>query len=257
MDELTKRFIAELEARGGVLLEQVGEDVYRVRLTAGEAIISLDNLRRDVARDGDLDAVARFVAAFAKAPRGVADWPQAQRGLRWALETRSIDLSSCVHEELTPQLAAVLCYTDEHEELVTWIGPSKLKGWKIDVAEAKRLALANMDALLADTAIEIDTVRGAQLGMLATHSVFKASLLLAPSLKARVEESLGWPLLAVAPCRDFAYLFVDDDLISPMGSTVIREHKDGGHPLSTEVLRVTDGGLEALGAFGPPPDTAS
>ncbi len=254
MNDINARFLRELEARGGEIVEELGADTFRVRLAQGEAIISLDNLRRDVERDGDLDAVADFVAAFSKAPRGLPDWPEAKQGLRWALETGAVDLSANVHEKTTRQLASVLCYADAHEQLITLLDVSQVEGWGIDVEAAKRFALSNMDELLAATQIEVDEVRGAPLGMLATHSVFKASLLLAPSLKQRVEQTLGWPLLAVAPCRDFAYLFADESLIGPMAGTVVREHNHSGYPLTTEVLRISDQGIEAIGAFGPSPE---
>lgn len=255
-DELTTKFSTELRARGGELVETLGEDTHRVRIgdeggEGGEAVVCLDNLRRELERGGDLDsAVETFVGRLLAVGRRIPDWPLAKPGLRWAFESRSVDLRLFVHRELTEQLAVVLAFSDEDEQLITLVSPPQLKRWGISLDEAQRFALENMDRLLAETEIEVDEVRGAQLGMLATHSAFKASLLLAPSLRARVIDTLGWPLLAVAPCRDFAYLFTDRDLLGPMAKTVVREHSDGAYPLSTEVLRIDDDGITAIGGFG-------
>lgn len=263
MDELTRRFEEALRAQGGEIVETLGDDAFRVRLPAGDAVISLENLRRDITRDGDGDAgdgdggrheaVDAFVAALGRAPRGLPGWPDARPGLRWALESRTLDLTDVVHEALTPQLAAVLCHVDDHEALASFVSPRTLEAWSLDRERARQHALENMAALLARTEIEVGEVRGAPLGMFSTPSIHKASLLLAPALKERVATAIGWPLLAVAPCRDFAYVFADESLIAPMAATVMREHQESGYPLTTEVLRIADDGLEAIGAFGPPP----
>lgn len=257
-DELTKTFLAELRRRGGDVVETLGTDTHRVRLRSGgdtdEAVVSLDNLRREVAHAGGAleGTVAAFVAALLDVGRRVPEWPLAARGLRWAFESRELDLRPFVHRELSQQLAVVLAFTDDDEELITLVSPPQLERWGVTLDEAKAIALENMDRLLGETEIEVDEVRGAKLGMLATHSPFKASLLLAPSLRARVVDRLGWPLYAVIPCRDFAYLFTDRALLGPMAKTVVREHADGAYPLSTEVLRIDDDTIAAIGAFGGP-----
>ena len=93
---------------------------------------------------------------------------------------------------------------------------------------------------------------GARLGILQLDSVFKAALLRAPSLREVVEPDLGWPVCAVAPCRDFLYLFREEDLqglVPLLAAIVTQEYETSGYPLTPEVLRVSDEGVLALGSY--------
>ena len=54
----------------------------------------------------------------------------------------------------------------------------------------------------------------------------------------------------VVPCRDFIYVLQEKSaLVNRIGSVVVREYKSSGYPLTTEVLRVSSDGIEAIGAF--------
>jgi hypothetical protein len=57
-------------------------------------------------------------------------------------------------------------------------------------------------------------------------------------------------VLVVIPCRDFIYVMPDQsELISRIGEVVVREFTTSGYPITTEVLRVSDEGIEAIGHF--------
>jgi hypothetical protein len=47
----------------------------------------------------------------------------------------------------------------------------------------------------------------AAVAMLTTELLSNASLLLAPTLREMIEDVIGWPVLAVAPDRDFVYMW--------------------------------------------------
>jgi hypothetical protein len=66
-----------------------------------------------------------------------------------------------------------------------------------------------------------------------------------------VEAQLGWPLRAVAPCRDFVYLFRDrdDSMLESLAAAVSHEHAGSPQPLTLEVLRIGDDGVEAIGEY--------
>jgi hypothetical protein len=145
-----------------------------------------------------------------------------------------------------------LAWTDPDETKIMLLAPETLARWSLTEREAWDGAGRRMDALLAKTPVVVDEVAGSRLGMLATDSVFKSSLIAAPSLRHIVEPALGWPLLAVAPCRDFVYLLPDDaqDLLGRLGGVVVREFNTSPYPLSPEVFRISDHGIQAIGRFG-------
>jgi hypothetical protein len=75
-------------------------------------------------------------------------------------------------------------------------------------------------------------------------------VIFAPSFRRFVETVLGWPVLVVLPCRDFIYVVADDSpLLGQMGSVVVNEFRASGYPITTEVLRISDDGIEAIGHF--------
>jgi hypothetical protein len=86
--------------------------------------------------------------------------------------------------------------------------------------------------------------------MIPVDSPYKASTIFATAFKQLVEPALGWPVLVVLPCRDFVYVIADGSpLVGKFGSVVVNEFKNSGYPITTEVLRVSDEGIEALGRF--------
>jgi hypothetical protein len=66
-----------------------------------------------------------------------------------------------------------------------------------------------------------------------------------------VQPKIGWPVYVVIPSRDFVYLFSvqDGELIPRIGSVVVEEYKESGYPLTTDVLEISDTGIEPIGTF--------
>jgi hypothetical protein len=87
--------------------------------------------------------------------------------------------------------------------------------------------------------------------MIPIDSALKASLIFAPAFRRFVEADVGWPVLVVIPCRDFIYLLAEQDqaLLGRMGGVVQKEFRESGYPITTEVLRLSDQGIEAIGKF--------
>ncbi len=202
---------------------------------------------RRVAEEPDaLEAELTSMVHAVGLPQG---WFVARSGVRLLLMAQSAVPDDSLHLPLTRTAAAALVHTDPDESLITFLKKGHLDTWMTDLQTAHEAALTGLDQALSGATLELDEARGHRLGMLATHSPFKASLLLAPSLKERVAEPLGWPILAVAPCRDFLYLFSDEALIPLLANTVMHELEGSAHPISAEVFRVGDEGLEAIGAY--------
>jgi hypothetical protein len=124
--------------------------------------------------------------------------------------------------------------------------------WGVSVEAACAAASTNQDRLL--DGIELETSSGRDrldtLGMIPVDSPYKASTIFAAAFKQLVQPVLGWPVLVVLPCRDFVYVIASDSpLIHKLGTVVVQEFKDSGYPITTEVLQVSDEGIEALGKF--------
>jgi hypothetical protein len=239
-----------LNRRGLVLAPTDDASRFRVSGPAvSELLISPDNIFRDVQRDGDLSALSAWVDELLAGPGGLPPYLVALSGLRITLEPARSDFGPSLCSQLTPGIAEVLA----------WLSAASLDLWHASAADVEQAARANMDRLLASAELVVEEVRGCTLAMLSIDSAFKASLLRAPSLRARVEPSLGWPICAVAPCRDFLYLFPEADqqtLIPMLAAVVTQEFETSGYPLSPEVLRISDEGVLALGAYGDPGDGA-
>jgi hypothetical protein len=87
--------------------------------------------------------------------------------------------------------------------------------------------------------------------MVPVSSVFKASVIFAPGFKRFASKKLEWPILAVIPCRDFIYILSEKDkaLLNRMGQVVQKEYRESGYQITTEVLKVSDEGIKAIGKF--------
>ena len=71
---------------------------------------------------------------------------------------------------------------------------------------------------------------------------------MAPNLKASLENKLGWPIVAVAPDRDFLDLWAAkrEKFVDRVGSTTVEQYSKASYPLSTEVYSVSDAGIRAI-----------
>jgi hypothetical protein len=175
-------------------------------------------------------------------------------GIKLALEGNHREFEDSVHQQLTPGTSSVLVWAPPDEEIVVWLKSTNLSDWLTDEGEAMQLARDGLDRLLAGVEVDLQIVdRIHTVALLKTDSIFKASLLLAPSLRSKVEPHFGWPVCAIAPCRDFLMLFRDgdDELIPKLAGMVAHEYEgDPNHSLTVEVLRtLDDGGIEAIGSF--------
>jgi hypothetical protein len=130
------------------------------------------------------------------------------------------------------------------------VTPRDLRRWRASKAKAHTIADQNQSRLLEQIALQVDTIDGMSLGMVPLASGLKASVIFAANLKPFVAQ-LGWPVLAVIPCRDFIYLIAEKDqaLLGRMGTVVQREYRGSGYPITTEALRIADDGITAIGKF--------
>lgn len=84
------------------------------------------------------------------------------------------------------------------------------------------------------------------------YSNLKSALLLAPSMIEKVKVDFSYPFYAVIPVRDFCYIFSENDFqffASKIGKVVVEEYKKSGYQVTTEILKFTEKGIEAVGKY--------
>jgi hypothetical protein len=243
-------FEAELRQRG-VAFAVMLDGRYELQVNGGVLLVSLDNVSRDLERDGDPRRVARFTETVLGVFEPLPPWDEARGRIYWAAERSCSELDDSLHESVTDTVARVLVLTSIDEGRIRWLAPACLETWGLELDALRGAAGENLDALLRGKRLEIAGERGRRLGMVSVDSPLKASVIFAPCFKRFVAADLGWPVLVVIPCRDFMYVIADEDreLLGAVGTVVQREFRESGYPLTTEVLRISDDGIESIGHF--------
>lgn len=242
-------FESALRSRN-VSFRRVDDALYSVVVGGADVTVSLENAARDFVRDGDDGAILRFVE-ICLTPVDIPEWETAAHHIYFAAERSDQEFGDTLRTNITDTVTRVLVVTSPGERVITWLSRSQQVKWNVTLDQLEMAARTNLDALLSGKQLEIIPAAGRKLGMLPVDSALKASLIFAPVLRRIVEPELGWPVLAVVPCRDFVYLLAehDQDFLGNLGSVVQREFRGSGYPITTEVLRISDAGIEAIGAF--------
>lgn len=246
-------FVRAVLARGLKLLGRTDDGRYEVDVAGNVMTVNLDNVARVALRDDDPEAIERFVDATIASTQPLPLWPEARAGVRCSAEAFASVPPEVISDRVTEDLSRVIAWTDPDEARIRWLTMADLRDWRISPDELLAACDENMDRLLAATPLAVEDVAGTPLGMLETASPFKASLIFSPSFKDKVAVAVGWPVLVVIPCRDFLYAWpaADQAFAARLGHVVVREHQGSGYPLTTEVLRVDDAGIVAIGRFTP------
>ncbi|MCE9583723.1 MAG: hypothetical protein K8T20_14665 [Planctomycetes bacterium] len=247
--EVERLFEAEL-LRRNVKFTRTADGRYAYHRGDTDFLISLENLARDFARDRDESRVARFAeATFASTE--VPPWEAVRDCVYWGLEQADTEMGDTFRRKVSDKVVKLLVVTDPEERKLTFITPGMARDWKTTDAELEASAARNLDRLIQGQQPEFRVIDGCKIGMLPVRSVFKSSVIFAPGFRKYVEPTIGWPVLAVIPDREFIYVIAEKDkeLLSRMGKVVQDQFRKASYPLSTEVFRISDEGIEAIGAF--------
>jgi hypothetical protein len=239
--------------RRGLGFERGSEaGLYKVRVGGVDLDVSLANVARNYERDGDPEGVLQFAQHVAEfRPEDDPPWEKAKPFLVWVAEPSNQDFGTTVRDPVTKQVVRVLVRTDEAVKKLSWVTAATVAAWGVPEKEVRSAADANLSRVLQGTRIEILDVKGMKLGMIPVPSALKASVIFAPDFKRLVSRELGWPVLVVIPCRDFLYVWAEKDrgLLDRVGGVVQEEYRKSGYPITTEVLRISDEGIKAIGRF--------
>lgn len=214
--------------------------------------VSLDNVRRDYERDKDESHISNFVQTLISYHVELpSKWTEAKDDIFISLFPNDFEFNDFIRHKVTDVFSKV--YVHSGQDKFSWITTDDLKKWNITETELDRQANINADNLLAKTKIGIDTIENHKLGLIeAEPPTLKGALLFAPAMKEKINEDFGFPFYAVIPVRDFCYIFSEKDFdffSERIGKVVVDEFTQSGYPITTEILKFTDGGVEAVGQY--------
>ncbi len=256
LTEVQKLFLDELAKREVTAYEALEDGRFAISINDATWQVSLDNISREFEHDRDPALIEQFVETIFASVAPLPDWAEAKERVRFCAEPSDLDFGHSLKLQITESLCRILVYADPSESTVRWLTPAQVETWGQQLEYVEAVAEQNMASLLSETEVQTMEVDEFRLGILATGTVFKASLIFAPNLKEVIGKTIGWPLLAVIPCRDFAYFLAEQDsaLVPSLGEVVMREFTTHAYPISTEIFRISDDGIEAIGAFATEPD---
>ncbi len=223
---------------------------YQITDGAGTRCISLSNLERRLdGGESDYGRVSSFIDQAIPVPE-LPTWNSARTTIFWSAEPSDSEFGDTIRAEVTETVTSVLVVTTADRGLVTWITPRHLSEWGVSIDEVRHTAGANLDQMLAVGGLEVGDIGELKVGMVPIDSPLKASVIFAPSFHGYVQE-IGWPVLALVPCRDFIYILSERDAqhLARFGEVVQREYRQSPYPITTEVLRVGPSGIDAVGRF--------
>ena len=223
---------------------------HAVKVGDGSTLVCLDNLKRDVASDGDTGRVSRFVDDIV-ASLSAFDTTLSADQLYWCLEPSDYKQRADFCVAMSDRVDRVLIHLSSDGRLITWITPAMLSSLGLSESDAGTRAFTNLGRALSKATIESNDIDGVQLGFISTSLPFKTALILAPNFREVVGAVLGWPIMAVVPTRGFLYLWAAQhtDFVQRIGEVVVREYSQTAHPVSTEVYEITDQAIRAIGEF--------
>lgn len=177
-------------------------------------------------------------------------WSELKKGIFVSVEPSNYELDQEIHKKLSKSAVAILSYYNNDTNQVRWLSKADLVERDVNIEKAWSQGYDNLENILAKSKVNYADIEGEKLGMLEVHEPYKASLILTKGLKEKVLKHIGWPIYAVAPARDFVYIFSKDGgVINKVGAVVTKEYSQSGYPISTEVWELSDSMPKAIGAF--------
>ena len=253
-DIVLDRFKTRLEDLGLSINKIDEEGLIYIEHGENTLKISLDNVRRSYDQNGNFDHLDNLVQSIhdyiMEIP--IPEWNECKSKVFLSLFPSNFDFGDYINEKVTSDFHKYYVYFDNNQYV--WINHEQLDVWNISEQEFKMQVDNNMNNLLDKTNIEmLQTENNAKLAYFdAEIEGLKAALLFSKNLKQKVLSILGFPIYCVLPVRDFCYMFSEqdkDDLINSLGETVLKEYQNSGYEITTEIIKISDEGIEAIGKY--------
>lgn len=247
--EAHRLFQAELSRRG-VKFTHLPDGRYALEANDWKVTASLENVAKEYAANRNPKRIISFVDR-ALNPDDLAPWPEAEPMVFWVAEPADHDFGTTLHQSVSGKIDRVLALVDLTKGTIAWISSEQVARWNIPLEQVAAAADKNIARALEGKAIMVKRADGDAMGFIPLNPALKASAVFAPGFRRFVEAEFGWPVIVITPCRDVLFVLAerDKDLLSRMGGVIRDDHRECAYPLSTEVLRVSDAGIQAVNAF--------
>ena len=250
-DPLAK-LVEESLTRRGVPFEHREDGRYEIQLRSGNVLVSLDNLARQYSRDKDPSAIDRFLDSIVASSEALPSWSEAKGRVFPMLESAQLETGpETLTRSISDKTILVLAFFSEQSGALRFLRSDDLEAWGVSQRDAWSAGDASLEDIARRTNVTFLDANNLWLGVIEAQEPHKASLIRTKSIKVKVEEKLGWPVLAVAPSRGFVYLMSKSDAhqLGRVGAVVQQEYRSAEYPISTEVWELSDAGIRAIGEF--------
>jgi hypothetical protein len=250
-DIVFDKFKAQIENAGLKIDSIDSEGLIHISKDSIDLKISLDNTRRIYARDKNDSCIADLVKTIINYSWKFPDLDLVKNEIYLSLFPSDFDFKDFLHTKITDDFSKV--YLVRENGKLSWITKKDIENWKVSESDIENFANLNGDRLLESATLKYEIIENKKLGYFETNDeTLKASLLFSTKLKTKVKDLFGWPIYAVIPVRDFCYIFSEKDFdffSQRLGQTVIKEYNESGYPVTTELLKFTDSGVEVYGKY--------
>lgn len=250
-DIVYDKFKNQLELKNFKIDSIDEEDFIYINVHGDNLKISLTNVRRNYERDSDESHISDLVNTITSYSAKILKWENVKQRVYTQLFPNNFDFENFLNEKITDEFSKI--YVISKENKLSWISNDDLKKWNISESELIQQADLNADKLLQKTKIKFEIIENHKLGMIEVEQTsLKGSLLFSSKMKEKLNNNFGFPFYAVIPVRDFCYIFSEKDLSffsNRIGEIVVEEYNNSGYPITTEILKFSEKGVESVGKY--------
>lgn len=251
-DVVFNMFKERLEKRGLTIKSIDDEGFIYIDLDESDLKISLENVRLNYKRDSDETHIDDLVDVIISHSFKIDHWEKIKDKIYIQFVPNDFDFGNTINERVTNEFNKV--FTLSLNNGYSFITNDNLSDWNINLKDLQDQADFNLGILLLNKVkIELEDIDGHKLGMINIDEVsLKSSCLFSLKIKNLVEDNIGYPFYAVIPVRDFCYIFSEEDFeyfSQRLGSVVLDEYNKSGYAITTEILKFSETGVEAIGKY--------
>jgi hypothetical protein len=238
----------------GFAIDCVLEDG-RVRIMHDETEykVSLDNARKDYEANGSMNTLNSLVESLMSYTDSLPSWEVASLTLLPIIVPADMDIGDAPYQPLTDYTLVVI--VRNLPEQIIWVQADHLTKWQQNAQMLFETAHGNLNSMLERSEVRLATMSEHPYGiLLAEYSHLDSSLPLATGFKSLVESQFGWPIYVIVPARDLCVVFSEEEedfFTQSLGNTVTEEFTTSPYPITRELLKVSDLGIETVGRFEP------